>query len=251
MKKNPVGFCSVWSLWYIELRISNPDKDPDDLIDEAITAIRQVEEERERQGHGKGSFTDFIRRYSLKIVRLHSHITEVYRDSSNRGFRLSDGRRKTDGRSRNVRKTDNRRSKKKSKDMKRKRSVAKKTSQFDLKIFDTKSRGKGVKTQTFIKKGSVIIEYGNKRHGKDFDDMCRDCEKSKQWCCPKHNRLMRLPDHTWLDCDSKCLAGYINHSNTKPNCETITVKKNNKMHVYIRATQDITPNTELLYNYYR
>lgn len=61
-KKNPVGFCSVWSLWYIDLRTSNPDIEPHALIRQAIEDIKKLEEKR------KGSFTDFIRRYSLLFV---------------------------------------------------------------------------------------------------------------------------------------------------------------------------------------
>lgn len=63
-KNNPVGFCSVWSLWYIDLRTSNPDVEPHALIRQAIKDIRKVEDQR-----GGGSFTDFIRRYSLLFVK--------------------------------------------------------------------------------------------------------------------------------------------------------------------------------------
>lgn len=70
-KKNPVGFCSVWSLWYIDLRASNPDIEPKKLIKEAIKEIRKVEGE-------KGSFTDFIRRYSLLFVEEMEKIENLY-----------------------------------------------------------------------------------------------------------------------------------------------------------------------------
>lgn len=63
-EKNPVGFCSVWSLWYIDLRTSNPDVEPHLLVQTAIKKIRTLEKQR------GGSFTDFIRRYSLIFVNL-------------------------------------------------------------------------------------------------------------------------------------------------------------------------------------
>lgn len=250
--RNPVGFCSVWSLWYIELRITNPDKDPDDLIDEAIEAIRKVENDREKD-YGRGSFTDFIRRYSLKIVKLHEQIDKVYSDSSNhrRGF-LGDGGGEGQKKKHRSLKKNNKslaNNQKKKSPVANNKSKKVKSSIIKLEIFDTKTKGKGVKTQSFIKKGSIIIEYGNKRYGKDYDDLCNDCINTR-WCCSKHDRLMKLPDQTWLDCDSEDLSGYINHSSMHPNCKTISVKKKNKIHVYIVSTRDIKPNTELLYNYY-
>lgn len=89
---NPVGFCSVWSLWYVELRSLNPDLDHDELMDKAIQGIRDLESSREAQ-YGRGSFTDFIRRYSLKFVDLHNKFQRKYdNDSSNHGrARFKDG----------------------------------------------------------------------------------------------------------------------------------------------------------------
>ena len=70
-KNNPVGFCSVWSLWYIDLRTLNPDIEPQLLIKEAIKEIRNVEGET-------GSFTDFIRRYSLLFVHYMEQLERLY-----------------------------------------------------------------------------------------------------------------------------------------------------------------------------
>jgi hypothetical protein len=126
--------------------------------------------------------------------------------------------------------------------------------QFEVVIFNTESMGKGLKTgaNTFIKKGSIIMEYGHKRYGKDFQYDCKECDnlrRSKWCCCKKHDRLMRLPDRTYLDADLECIAGYINHSN-KPNCRKVYVYKNNQIHVFFEAIHDIGPNTELLWNYW-
>jgi len=90
--KNPVGFCSVWSLWYIHFRTSNPDKKPSvALMKNAIDGIKQIEAERKRKGYhdvspddGDGYLTDFIRRYSLLLVSTEKHIRSQYR--SDDGF---------------------------------------------------------------------------------------------------------------------------------------------------------------------
>jgi hypothetical protein len=88
-QNNPVGFCSVWSLWYIDLRTSNPDVEPKKLIKDAIKEIRKIED---KQG---GSFTDFIRRYSLLFVKEEENIKNLYdgyQRSSNSN--VMDGRKK-------------------------------------------------------------------------------------------------------------------------------------------------------------
>ena len=91
--KNPVGFCSVWSLWYIDLRTSNPDADPLTLIKWAIKKIRQ-----------QGTFTDFIRRYSLLFVDTNNQIENLYDGGGGNGcYSSADGRRQK--RSRNATKT--------------------------------------------------------------------------------------------------------------------------------------------------
>lgn len=70
-KNNPVGFCSVWSVWYIDLRTMNPDIEPRTLVREAIKEIRNIEGEN-------GSFTDFIRRYSLLFVDYMKQVKRLY-----------------------------------------------------------------------------------------------------------------------------------------------------------------------------
>lgn len=77
---NPVGFCSVWSLWYIELRTLNPDVEHNELISLAIKGIRDIEAKREPK-YGKGSFTDFIRRYSKRFVELQKKIVNNYNNN--------------------------------------------------------------------------------------------------------------------------------------------------------------------------
>ena len=93
VNNNPVGFCSVWSIWYIELRVSNPKIKPKKLIELAIDAIMETEERR-----GNGSITDFIRRYSLLIIEEKNKIQQAYENDGSFGELfpdMFDGRRKT------------------------------------------------------------------------------------------------------------------------------------------------------------
>ena len=55
---DPEGFCGAWSLWYADLRISNPNKEPRELIEIAIESISQTHNLRE-----------FIRNYSVFLVK--------------------------------------------------------------------------------------------------------------------------------------------------------------------------------------
>ena len=57
---DPDGFCTAWSAWYTDLRLSNPDKDRDTLAYECLTKIMADET----------SFTDFIRNYADMIVQM-------------------------------------------------------------------------------------------------------------------------------------------------------------------------------------
>lgn len=83
--RNPVGFCSVWSLWYIELRTLNPDVERNKLMSLAIKGIQDIENQREQQGFGKGSYTDFIRRYSKRFVELQQSIVDTYSNNNDDG----------------------------------------------------------------------------------------------------------------------------------------------------------------------
>jgi len=56
-KKDPTGFCSVWSAWYADLRLANPDMTRKQVINKAT---KQIEEKPE-------SFTEFIRNYSTNF----------------------------------------------------------------------------------------------------------------------------------------------------------------------------------------
>lgn len=54
---DPLGFCSAWSIWYADLRLSNPNKKREELIKKSININLQ-----------KNNLTNFIRSYSQFIV---------------------------------------------------------------------------------------------------------------------------------------------------------------------------------------
>lgn len=58
---DPTGYCLAWIFWYIEMRISNPDIHPKQLIQKAIEKIQK------RKGDSKKVFIDFIRNYAIKL----------------------------------------------------------------------------------------------------------------------------------------------------------------------------------------
>jgi hypothetical protein len=51
---NLPGFCQAWSTWYADLRLSNPDTPPKDLVN---AALRKIQRNRK-------TYTDFIRSYA-------------------------------------------------------------------------------------------------------------------------------------------------------------------------------------------
>jgi hypothetical protein len=60
---DPVGFCSVWSIWLIDLCLSNPNIQIKELMKIAMSCLKQ----KKRQGQ---SFTSFIRDYSVDLVKV-------------------------------------------------------------------------------------------------------------------------------------------------------------------------------------
>jgi len=70
--KDPVGFCSIWSLWFIDLRLMNPNVPTKTLIIKAFNSLKKLKKE-------KGiSFTQFIRNYSHWIVEVSLEIESLY-----------------------------------------------------------------------------------------------------------------------------------------------------------------------------
>ena len=66
---DPGGFCAAWSLWYADLRLSNPDISPSDIIYFAVQNIRDRISEDDNN-----SFTSFIRNYSEFIYKFYNFL---------------------------------------------------------------------------------------------------------------------------------------------------------------------------------
>ena len=64
---DPGGFCSVWSIWYTEMRINNIDIPRDKLIFEIIQQIKLY----------NYSFRNIIRSYSLNITKIRDNILSL------------------------------------------------------------------------------------------------------------------------------------------------------------------------------
>ena len=78
MRTDPGGFCAAWSAFYADARLSNPDIDREDLINNLIYQINSSPK----------SFTEFIREYSIFLNILHD---EVYKNiKKNKNKNISD-----------------------------------------------------------------------------------------------------------------------------------------------------------------
>lgn len=71
-KLEVVGFCSVWSCFWIDLRLSNPEIDREELLDMAIKELKKIKKQK------KISLTQFIRNYSGLIVNVSNEIKKMY-----------------------------------------------------------------------------------------------------------------------------------------------------------------------------
>ncbi len=68
-KDDPVGFCSIWSMWYIDLRLSNPGIDRKILVKFAMKKLKSL----------PISFTQFIRNYAHWIFEISTEIKKLYK----------------------------------------------------------------------------------------------------------------------------------------------------------------------------
>ena len=69
-KLEVVGFCSVWSCFWIDLRLSNPDLDRDTVYNLAMKELEEIKKS------GK-SYTQFIRNYSQFLVDISNEIKKM------------------------------------------------------------------------------------------------------------------------------------------------------------------------------
>lgn len=61
---DPAGFCAAWSLWYLELRLRNPDAPPKELIDSTISTLVD----------SKTNMLKYIRSYSEHFVKMRQYV---------------------------------------------------------------------------------------------------------------------------------------------------------------------------------
>jgi hypothetical protein len=71
---DPVGYCSAWSLWYLEQRMNNPKVKPLELYDIATKKILSLDI----------SIRDYIRSYTLDMVNYKNKLVEKCLGKMNR-----------------------------------------------------------------------------------------------------------------------------------------------------------------------
>lgn len=69
-----IGFCSAWSLWWLWVRLSNPDRDPRQLLQDMISSFSM----RPSKISHESSFYEFIRDFSSWIVSVSSQFLEPF-----------------------------------------------------------------------------------------------------------------------------------------------------------------------------
>ena len=83
-----VGFCSVWSCFWIDLRLSNPDIDRENLLKMTIDELKEIKKKKNI------SFTQFIRNYSGLIVNVSDEIKKMYNKTDGKKSTILDGKKK-------------------------------------------------------------------------------------------------------------------------------------------------------------
>lgn len=65
---DPVGYCSAWCLWYLEMRVNNINLKPDELYEKSLKKIFNLQY----------SIRDYIRSYSLGLVEYRNKFVNKY-----------------------------------------------------------------------------------------------------------------------------------------------------------------------------
>ena len=78
---DPFGYCLAWSLWYLEMRLTNPDIDPIILVKELINKIIDNHLENNKK-YNKATtkntvFMDFIRNYSDLLDKEKNNLLKI------------------------------------------------------------------------------------------------------------------------------------------------------------------------------
>lgn len=66
---DPVGYCLAWIFWYLEMRLSNPNVEPEKMMDNAILKIINNNKDESIEKNNK-MFINFIRNYANKLNEL-------------------------------------------------------------------------------------------------------------------------------------------------------------------------------------
>lgn len=72
-KLDPRGFCSYWSTWYMDMRLSNPDLDRKELVKQSINLIKKDYD----------GFKEYIRSYAVFINHIERNIEKYLKTQKN------------------------------------------------------------------------------------------------------------------------------------------------------------------------
>lgn len=67
---DPFGYCLAWTYWYLELRLLNPDKNSDELINDAYDKIVQTHDKNKKDNF----MLNFIRDYAITLDKMKNDI---------------------------------------------------------------------------------------------------------------------------------------------------------------------------------
>ena len=64
------GYCGMWSMWFIEMKIRNPDLPSDKLLKKALKEMRRLKDNKKE----KFTYRRFVRNYKDHIIEMRSEI---------------------------------------------------------------------------------------------------------------------------------------------------------------------------------
>jgi hypothetical protein len=82
---DPFGYCLAWTLWYLEMRITNPDVMPTDLIQKCFQDIVNTHQTGQQSSR---IFIDYIRNYSMSLDKLKNEFLEDSKISRNNFYNI-------------------------------------------------------------------------------------------------------------------------------------------------------------------